>query len=87
VNNLGFWSCKYQIEGKRADRAEDFIKEEIAEKERYTTFEPGEEGAWEYLQVTTEKLTIAPKASTPVTKKPEQKVSSTSSTDSGCIIL
>jgi hypothetical protein len=68
VNNLGFWNCKYQIDGKRADlppSTEDTEKpkEGIAELERYTTFQAGKDCAWEYLEVTTKPLSPPTKAS------------------------
>lgn len=56
MNNLGFWYCKYEIAGQRADQAKKFLKTEVAKKEHYTTFTPGEDCAWEYLQVTTTPL-------------------------------
>lgn len=66
VNNLGFWNCKYKIDGQRADKSDSFSpKEEIAGKERFTTFNPGEGSGWEYLQVTTTPLAAAAPQSSP----------------------
>lgn len=53
LNNLGFWNCKYEIEGQRADKEDSFSEKEIAVKEHYTTFVPGDDCAWEYMQIIT----------------------------------
>lgn len=56
LNNFGFWNCKYETEGFRSDKSEEVKKQEVAEKESYTTFKPGDDCAWEFLQVTTTPL-------------------------------
>jgi hypothetical protein len=53
INNLVFWDCNYKISGYRADNDTIVKRNEVAEKARATTFEPGEDCAWEYLQITT----------------------------------
>jgi hypothetical protein len=56
VTNLGFYGCKYTIEGEK-EGGEEVKKEEIAERERFTTFVNGDNIKWEYLEVTTKPNT------------------------------
>lgn len=53
VNNIGFWNCKYTIDGSREGK--EVLKTDIAGREHYTTFKTGNEVTWNYLEVKVEK--------------------------------
>lgn len=85
TNNLGFWNCQYEVEGYRSDKSEETQKKEVAEKEFYTTFKPGEDCAWEYLQVTTTPLQVPVPVSVPVSV-PDKPLPQPSNKNS-CVLL
>lgn len=61
INNLGFWNCKYTIDGMRD--AEPPSKEyDTAPSDKYKTFKPSENCKWAYLEVTAEPIDVAKQA-------------------------
>ena len=54
VNNLGFWNCKFEIEGYRNSEKMVFKQSSTAPRDRFTTFEEGKSLTnWCYLEVKT----------------------------------
>lgn len=57
IDNLGFWNCRYQIEGSSiqedSKKPQEINQTATAHAQHYTTFKPGKNVVWTYLQVTT----------------------------------
>ncbi len=52
ILNLGFWDCSYTIDGKQIKPKEvEVNKSGTAPYEHYSTFAPGDNCTWEYLEI------------------------------------
>lgn len=60
VTNLGFYKCKYKIDGRLSDEASGdprVLKTDTAEDQKFTTFKSGDHKTWVILDVNTEPTT------------------------------
>lgn len=55
ITMLGFWNCKFRIEGYMTESELNVDRTDTAQKQNYTTFRKDGTIKWSYLEVTTEK--------------------------------